>query len=136
MSWMPSWSHMGGITPSTGSTTPWTGCGQSGRPGALTRASQTSTRKPSTPRSSQNLSVVSKSSRTAGLSQFQSGWPGSNRWRYHCPGLPSASVTRVQAGPSNIDVQSLGGRLPSGPRPSRKWNRARSALPGGAPNAA
>ena len=39
---------------------------------------------------------------------------------YHCPGRPSASVMRVQAGPPKTLGQSVGGRLPSGPVPSRK----------------
>ena len=72
----------------------------------------------------------------SGLRQSQSGWLVSNRCRYHCPGLPSASVTRVQAGPPNCEIQLFGGSSPPGPRPSRKMNRARSGLPGAAASAA
>jgi hypothetical protein len=41
----------------------------------------------------------------------------SNRCRYHCPGEPSASVTRVHAGPPKTERQSFGGSSPSGARP-------------------
>ncbi|CFE41199.1 Uncharacterised protein [Mycobacterium tuberculosis] len=94
--------------------------GESGRPGGLAMPCATSMRKPSTPRSSQKRSVFSKSSRISGLSQFRSGCSVSKRCRYHWPGLPSGSRTRVQAGPPNTDSQLFGGSDPSGPRPSRK----------------
>jgi hypothetical protein len=50
----------------------------------------TSTRNPSTPRSSQKRRTDSNSSPTSGFSQSKSGWDLSNRCRYHCP-----SGTRV-----------------------------------------
>ena len=45
----------------------------------------TSTRKPSTPRSSQNRSTSSNIAGTSGLRQSRSGWVLSKRWRYHWP---------------------------------------------------
>ncbi len=97
----------------------WAPAGASGRPGTLTRPCATSIRKPSTPRSSQNRSTDSISSPTSGLVQSKSGWVVSNRWRYHWPGLPSASVTRVQAGPPKLLRQLLGASSPFSPAPSR-----------------
>ena len=91
---------------------------------------------PSAPRSSQNRSTSSNSARTSGLAQLKSGCSGANRCRYHSPGVPSGSVTRVQAGPPKIDCQSFGGRSPPGPRPGRNQNRSRSAEPGPAASAA
>ena len=84
----------------------------------------TSTRKPSTPRSAQNRSVRTKSARTSGCAQFRSGCSTAKWWRYHCP-----SATRSQAGPPNIETQSVGGCSPSGPVPSRKTYRSRAAEP-------
>ncbi len=96
----------------------------------------TSIRNPSAPRSSQKRSVEANSSCTSGLSQLTSGCEESNRCRYHWPGLPSASVTRVQADPPNTEAQLFGGCEPSSPAPSRNMYRARSALPGSAHSAA
>lgn len=45
---------------------------------------------------------------------------GANRCRYHWPGVPSASVTRVQAGPPKTEGQLFGGSSPCAPLPSRK----------------
>ena len=84
----------------------------SGRPGGLDMPWATSMRNPSTPRSSQNRSVFSRSSKISGFSQFRSGCSASNRCRYHWPGLPSGSSTRVQAGPPNTDTQLFGGCRP------------------------
>ena len=84
----------------------------SGRPGGLAMPCATSMRKPSTPRSSQNRSVFSRSSNTSGLSQFRSGCSASNRCRYHWPGLPSGSTTRVQARPAE-DRQPVVRRMKS-----------------------
>jgi len=92
----------------------------SGNPAALIRALATSTRKPSTPRSSQNFSTSSNSARTCGFSQLRSGCLAANRWRYHWPPVPSAALTRVHATPPKTQSQLLGGRSPCGPRPSRK----------------
>ena len=50
---------------------------------SLNRPWATSTRKPSTPRSSQNRSTSSNMSATSGLRQSRSGWVVSKRWRYH-----------------------------------------------------
>ncbi|CAM5735161.1 hypothetical protein SALBM311S_10370 [Streptomyces alboniger] len=111
------------------------GSGESGRSGCLKRPAATSMRKPSTPRSSQKRSVRSNSSATSGVRQFQSGCSGVNMCRYHWPGRPSASVTRLQAGPPNMACQLLGGSAPSGPRPSAKWKRSLAALPGAAASA-
>ena len=87
----------------------------SGRPSALASPWATSIRKPSTPSSNQNRIVSSNSACTSGLVQSRSGCSGVNRCRYHWPGRPSASVTRVQAGPPKPLVQSLGGSLAVGP---------------------
>ena len=59
-------------------------------------------------------------SRTQGLVQSRSGWEVSKMCRYQGPGVPSASVIRVQAGPPNTDSQLFGGRSPCEPFPSRK----------------
>lgn len=75
------------------------------------RPCATSTRKPSTPRSSQKRRIDSNSARTSGCSQLKSGCFVSKMWRYHWPGLPSASVTRVHAAPPKTDSQLFGGRL-------------------------
>ncbi len=42
---------------------------------------------------------------------------------------------RVHAGPPNWLIQSLGGRSPPTPLPSRKWKRSRSGEPGAAASA-
>ena len=104
--------------------------------GSLASPWATSMRNPSTPRSSQKRRIESNSARTSSFVQSRSGCSGAKRCRYHWPGRPSASVTRVHAGPPNTLCQSLGGVSPPGPRPSRKMYRARSALPGGAASAA
>src|SRR5450759_4379383 len=130
----PSWSHIG---PSSGAfgrcLRPMTVVVlpvQSGSPGALTSPCATSIRNPPTPRSSQKRSTCSNSARTCAFSQFRSGWLESNRCRYHSPGLSSASVTLVQAGPPNLDSQLFGGSSPSSPRPVRNTYLSRAALPG------
>ena len=129
MSWTPSWSKNGRTwLPSSFSCSPRP---MSGRPGALTRPWATSTRKPSTPRSSQKRRIERNSSWTAGWSQLKSGCSGAKRWRYHSP-----SGTRVQAGPPKRDSQSLGGSSPFWPRPLRKWKRSRRAEPGPSASAA
>ncbi len=74
----------------------------------------TSIRKPSTPRSDQNRSVVRKSSRTSSSAQLRSGCSGANRWRYQSP-----SPIGSQAGPPKNERQSVGGSAPSGPLPRR-----------------
>ncbi len=108
----------------------------SGMSGCLAMPWATSTRKPSTPRSSQKRRIESNSSRTSWLVQLRSGCSGANRCRYHWPGEPSASMTRCHAGPPKTLCQSLGGSVLSAPRPSRKTYRARSGLWGGAARAA
>ncbi len=90
---------------------------------------------PSTPRSNQNRSTSSNSRRTSGLPQLKSGCSGANRCRYHSPGVPSGSVTRVQAGPPKIDCQLFGGWSPPGPLPGRNQNLSRAADPGPAASA-
>ena len=135
MSCTPSWSNIGpwfpvadsSDVPSIIDTCP---C-QSGSPGALTMPCATSTRKPSTPRSSQNRRTSSNSAWTCGFSQSRSGCRESNRWRYHCP-----SGTRVQAAPPKIDSQLFGGSSPVAPRPSRNRYRPRSGEPGALARAA
>src|SRR6185436_4770685 len=67
---------------------------------------------------------------TSGLYQLKSGCQGVNVCSYHWPGVPSASVTRVHAGPPKIARQLLGGSSPFGPLPSRNQYRARSGEPG------
>ena len=100
----------------------------SGRPGGLAMPCATSTRKPSTPRSSQNRRMRSNSAGTAGLVQFRSGCSGANRCRYHCP-----SGTRCQAGPPNCDGQLFGGSSPFGaaPVPEDEQVALGAAGPGG-----
>ena len=98
----------------------------SGRPGGLAIPWATSTRNPSTPRSSQNRRMRANSAATSGFVQSRSGCSGANRCRYHWPGVPSAAATRCQAEPPKRDGQLFGGSSPPGPRPSRKRNRARS----------
>ena len=93
---------------------------------SLASPSATSTRNPSTPRSSQKASVFKASIRTSSLTQFRSGWVWSNKCRYHCPHDPSGSLTRVHAGPPKIDSQLLGGSSPASPLPSTKWKRRRA----------
>ena len=93
----------------------------SGSPGALSSELATSMRTPSTPRSNQNFRIDSNSSRTTWLSQFRSGCSEANRCRYHSPGVPSALVVRVQAGPPKTLRQSFGGSSPSTPLPGLKW---------------
>ena len=88
-------------------------------------------RKPSTPISSQNRNVFSKSAATSGLFQLRSGWLESNRCKYHWP-----SATLVHAEPLKIDCQLFGGSSPFSPLPSKKWNRARSGDPLGELSAA
>ena len=92
-------------------------------------------RTPSAPRSNQNRSTSSNSSRTFGLSQLRSGWPGANRCRYHSPAVPSGFLVRVQAGPPKMDDQLFGGSSPCSPRPGRNQNRSRTAAPGPASSA-
>ncbi len=99
---------------------------RSGSARSLARPWATLTRKPATPRSDQKRSVVRKSVRTSGWSQFRSGCSGANRRRYHCP-----SGSRVHAGPPKQETQSVGGSEPSGPRPSRKTYRAWAAAGAG-----
>ncbi len=96
------------------------------------RPCATSTRNPSTPRSSQKRSTSRNSARTSSLVQSKSGWLSSKMWRYHCPGVPSASVTRFHMPPPNTLSQLFGGSSPFSPLPSRKMYRARSGLPGAA----
>ena len=84
----------------------------SGSPSGLAMPWATSMRKPSTPRSSQNRIVCSRSATTSGFAKFRSGCSGANMCRYHWP-----SGTRVHAGPPKTDGQLFGGSLPSGPRP-------------------
>ena len=102
----------------------------SGSVRSLARPWATSTRKPSTPRSDQNRSVVRKSSRTSRLSQFRSGCSAANRCRYHCPS-PDPGPGRA----AERDSQSDGGSDPSGPVPSRKMYRSRAGDPVGAASA-
>ena len=108
----------------------------SGSSGCLAMPWATSTRKPSTPRSSQKRRIESNSSSTSWFVQLRSGCSGAKRCNYRSPGAPLASVTRCQAGPPKTLCQSLGGSLWSGPRPSRKTYRARSGLWGGDARAA
>ena len=92
---------------------------QSGRPASLTMPWATSTRKPSTPRSSQKRSTERISSQTSGFSQLRSGCFVSKRCRYQSPGEPSALVVRVQAGPPKMDFQLFGAAFPS-PEPATR----------------
>ena len=79
--------------------------------------------------------VVEVSRRPRGCASSDRAARGVNMCRYHWPGVPSCSVTRLQAGPPNMECQLLGGSSPSGPRPSAKWKRARASLPGAAARA-
>ena len=91
-------------------------------------------------RSNQNRRIARTRRRPPGCRQSKSGCPGSNRCRYHWPGVPSASVTRVQAGPPKIDspVGSAAAVAVRSPFPSRKMipgplrrpGRGRAAPPG------
>ena len=94
---------------------PWRMTVMSGSPSGFAMPCATSMRNPSTPRSSQNRSVFSRSSTTSGLSQFRSGCSASKMCRYHWPGLPSASMIRVHAGPPKMLGQLFGGCAPSSP---------------------
>ena len=82
-------------------------------------------RTPATPRSNQNLRMSSCSLRTSGWFQLRSGCSGVKRWRYHCPGVPSGFVVRVQVSPAKGDTQWLG--ISS---PSTNQKRSRSGEPG------
>src|SRR4029077_21108186 len=79
--------------------------GWSARSLRLNSAEATSTRKPSTPRSGQNLTILANSAGTFGFHQFRSGCSGAKRWRYSWPLRPSFA----QADPPNTDCQLLGG---------------------------
>ena len=99
----------------------------------------TSTRKPSTPRSSQNRRTSSNSARTSGCSQFRSGCRESNRCRYHWPsGEPGPGRRRRRSTPScsgaarRRDRGRRGtgtGRAPASPAPtaSASWNQTCSS---------
>ncbi len=91
----------------------------SGRPSFFMRPWATSTRNPSTPRSSQKRSTRRNSSCTTGFFQLKSGCELSKMCRYHWPGVPSGSVTRVHASPPNTEGQLFGGSSPFSPLPSR-----------------
>ena len=75
---------MTGWLPSCGSasSSAWLG---SGSVRSFVSMWATSMRKPSTPRSDQNRSVRTKSSRTSGLSQLRSGCSTAKKCRYHWP---------------------------------------------------
>jgi hypothetical protein len=88
------------------------------------------------PEVEQKRSVFSKSARTSGWVQSRSGCSAANRCRYHSPGRPSGSVTRVHAVVPKTLRQSFGGSPPPGPRPGRNRYRRRSADPGPAATAA
>ena len=72
------------------------------------------------PRSHQNRRMPWNSATTSGCFQFRSGWVTSKMCRYHWPGVPSASVTRVQPRPPKTEGQLFGGSSPFAPCPSRK----------------
>ena len=69
--------------------------GTSGSSGSLPMRCTTSTRKPSTPRSSQKRSTSCIASTTSGLSQLRSGCSGRKRCRYYWP----VASSQVHAGP-------------------------------------
>ena len=101
-------------------------------PASLYSPWATSTRKPSTPRSSQNRSTSSNIAATSGLRQSRSGWVVSKRWRYHSP-----AVDPVHAGPPKTDSQLLGGvavraaaRRGTGSAPARGCRARRPGPPG------
>src|SRR5690625_7533909 len=68
-----------GTSPSGTSAIPASLVAESGSPSGLAMPWATSTRKPSTPRSSQNRRIPANSSWTRASSQLQSGWVVSNR---------------------------------------------------------
>ncbi len=77
----------------------------------LVRPWATSTRKPSTPRSSQKRSTSSNMSPTSGLRQSRSGWVESKRWRYHCAVLDAGPGRTAEDGPPVVGRQRpVGGR--------------------------
>ena len=128
---------------SCSSSRSWFGCspaagrsGTSGSSGSLTRRAAESIRTPATPRSNQNRRISSCSRRTSGWFQLRSGCSGLKRWRYHSPGVPSASVVRVQVSPEKLETQFVGISSPCSPRPGRNQNRSRSGEPGPAASAA
>ena len=116
MSWTWGWFMYGVPVSVVASGLPSASTSRSGKPGALAIELATSIRNPSMPRSNQNRRIESNSSATSGFSQFQSGCSGANRWRYHWPGVPSASVVRSQARPPNIAGQLFGGIVAVGAR--------------------
>ena len=75
--------------------------------------------------------AAGSSSRTAGFSQLKSGCSGANRCRYHWPGVPSGSVTRVQAGPPKCETASCSAARRRRAR-GRAGTRTRSARPSAA----
>ena len=82
--------------------------GMSGSAGSLPMRCTTSTRKPSTPRSSQKRSTSCIAATTSGLSQLRSGCWGRKVCRYHC----SVASSHVHAGPPpKAAGQLLGGRV-------------------------
>ena len=106
------------------------------RPRSLTRPCATSTRNPSTPRSSQNRRMSRNSARTCGLPQFQVGLLGVEEVQVPLTGLPSASTTRLHALPPNTDGQLFGGCSPSVPCRRGRCSGPAPADPGAAASAA
>ena len=96
----------------------------------------TSTRKPSTPRSSQKRRTSSNIAGTSGLRQSRSGWVVSKRWRYHSPsGDPGPGraaedrvpvVGRLRAAAALAAAEQVARRAPGcpGPAASAAWNHA------------
>ena len=123
-----------GAVPSAAEPSPSVGLRRgSGSERSLARPWATSTRKPSTPRSDQNRSVVRKSSRTSRLSQLRSGCSAANRCRYHCP---SGDRRPGRAAEQRVPVRRAAATRPgpcrrgrcSGPGPATR--RRRPAPPG------
>ena len=74
---------------------------------------------------------------TSGWPQFRSGWPGANRCRYHCSGVPSGPIDARPGRSAELRLPAVGRqRRRRVPRPSRNQNRSRSGEPGPAASAA
>ena len=111
--------------------------GTSGSAGSLTSSAAESMRTPATPRSNQKRRMSSCSRRTSGWSQLRSGCSAANRCRYHSPGVPSAFVVRVHAGPPKLEHPAVRRLVAVGPdraepeaRPARGSRARRPVRPG------
>ena len=90
----------------------------------LKKALKTSSRKPSTPRSSQPRIIASWAARTAGSRQLRSGCSAQERVQVE---LPAAAVPASQAEPPKNDTQLFGGTGRPRRRPAGSRQRYQSA---------